>query len=201
MSATRRPLVILFALLVVAASVVAAPSAWAGDPESENKRDSKSEDDAMKADSDSAGETRTYTNADLERMFGPPPDAKAHDADGDKDDGAKPGAKKDDTGLPDALDAIEDAQARERMRKRMIAATETEITKRQAEVKRLERRILQIRNPLLPRPEAGMTPEEVQQWQGLSATERVALAGKELDQARADLAASRAKLDKLKTQK
>jgi len=46
-----------------------------------------------------------------------------------------------------------------------------------------------------------MTPDEVEQWKGLSATERVRVTQGDLDQARADLAASEAKLDKLKTQK
>jgi hypothetical protein len=197
MSATHRPVAIVFALLGVLAVAAAGPSSFAGDPESgKGSKAEAAEAEEKKPD----GDSKTYTNADLERLFGPSPDPKAESGDSTSKQGAK-AAPDDDTGLPDALDAMEDAQARERMRKKLLAETEAEIAAGQDGVKRLERRILQIKNPLLPRPEASMTPDEVQQWKGLSATERIAMTQRDLDQARADLATSEAKHAKLKTRK
>jgi len=157
---------------------------------------SKSESEETAPEKEPKGEKTTYTNEDLERMFGPAPDAPAKDAAAGQ---GKAPAPKGGAQTPDPLATIADEVAREEMRKKLTAEAQAEIAAKTAEVKKLEQRILRIKNPLLPRPEADMTPEEIGEWNGLSATERVAATEERLKKARAELSEAEAKLEKLES--
>jgi len=209
MSVQNRPLAVVLCSLAVLIPVATGSACTAGEPQSEDEPDgssgtegsstagsSKSESQAAAPHNEAEGEATTYTNEDLERMFGPTEAAPAGEAAAEK--GRAP-AHKGGVATPDALATIADEVAREEMRKKLTAEAQAEIAAKTAEVKKLEQRILRIKNPLLPRPEADMTPEEIGEWNGLSATERVAATEERLQKARAELSEAEAKLAKLKS--
>ena len=192
MSATRSPAAFTLALLAIVALAVSGSVCIAGDPETdEDRKASEVKPDAEKKEPEPG---KVYTNADLERLFGAAPAPQAEEG---KTDVAKlpAGAA---PKLPDALDTLEDAQARGRTRQFQAAEVEKDVAAKRAEVEMLEQRILRIRNPLLPRPEVDLTPAEREEWKGLTAPQRVDLTQKQLDQARKELAEAEARLEKLK---
>ena len=196
MSARRSPAAFALVLLAIVGLVVSGQVCIAGDPETDEDpkaADSEAKPDAEKKEPE---EGKVYTNADLERMFGAAPAPKAVEG--------KPGAGEAAAGaapkLPDALDTMQDAQARGKTRQLQAAEVEKEVAAKRADVEMLEQRILRIRNPLLPRPEADLTPEEREEWKGLTSPQRVDLTQKQLDQARKELAEAEARLKKLKSE-
>ena len=197
MSARRIPAAFTLALLATVALVGLGPVCNAGDPETdEDPKASQSAGSEAREDADKKEpETvKVYTNADLERLFGPAPAAKTEEGETDDAKNAAGGASK----PPDALDTLQDAQARGRTRQLQAAEVEKVAAAKRAEIEKLEQRILRIRNPLLPRPEVDLTPEERDEWKGLTAPQRVDLTQKQLDQARKELAEAEARLEKLK---
>ncbi len=125
-------------------------------------------------------ESRVYTNEDLERLFGPaPPPRKETEAPVGKPGESVPGTE--------ALKQIQEEQAREVTRERLRSEAGKRVETAQARVRRLEDRLLRLRNPFLPRPEADMTEEELEAWKGLDSAARVRLTEKELEEARREL--------------
>jgi len=198
MSARLSPAAFALALLTIVALTVSGPVCIAGDPETDEDRksseaaDSEAKPDAEKKEPEAG---KVYTNSDLERLFGAAPAPKAEEG---KSDGAKTAAGAAPK-LPDALDTLQDAQARGKTRQLQAAEVEKDVAAKRAEVEMLEQRILRIRNPLLPRPEVDLTPEEREEWKGLTAPQRVDLTQKQLDQARKELAEAEGRLKKLKS--
>jgi hypothetical protein len=196
MSARRNSVAFLFALLAIAVSAFSGPLAIADEPQKEKtSAESETEKEAgAEAGEREAEPVRTYTNADLERLFGPPQPPKSEE---EKAGGAEavPGAPK----PPDALDAMSDAQARGRMKELQAADVEKVIAEKKARIEMLEQRILRIRNPLLPRPENDLTPEERTEWAALTAPQRVDLTEKQLAEARKELSDAEARLKELKS--
>jgi len=196
MSDRRSPAAFTLALLATAALVVFGPVCIAGDPETDEgpkaseAAGSEAKQDAAKKEPETG---KVYTNADLERLFGAAPASKTEEGKAGDAKTAAGGASK----PPDALDAMNDARARERTRRLQAAEVEKVVATKRAEVEKLEQRILRIRNPLLPRPEVDLTPEEREEWKGLTAPERVDLTRKQLDGVRAELAEAEARLKKL----
>jgi hypothetical protein len=197
MSARRSPAAFALALLAIVALTVSGPVCIAGDPETDEDRKaseaagSEAKPDAEKKEPEPG---KVYTNADLERLFGAAPAPKAEEG--------KSGAAETTAGatpkVPDALDTLQDEQARGKTRQLQAAEVEKDVAAKRAEVEMLEQRILRIRNPLLPRPEVDLTPGEREEWTGLTAPQRVDLTQKQLDQARKELAEAEARLEKLK---
>ena len=198
MSARRSPAAFALALLAMVALVVSGPVCIAGDPETDQDRKaseaagSEAKPDAGKKEPEAG---KVYTNADLERLFGAAPAPKAEEGKPDDAEAAAGAAPK----PPDALRTMQDAQARGKTRQLQAAQVENDVAAKRAEVEMLEQRILRIRNPLLPRPEVDLTPEEREEWKGLTAPQRVDLTQKQLDQARKELAEAEARLEKLKS--
>jgi hypothetical protein len=189
-----------FSVVVVAiiAVLLPAPAVLAADPPSgeETKQDGsaakENEDAGREGEPESEEPVPVYTNADLERLFGPPEPAPAGGAPGDAEAAPQAAAKP-----ADALEALQHQQASQKTRERQAAEVEKIVAQKEQEVQKLEQRILRIKNPLLPRPEADMTPQEKEQWEGLSATERVEMTQKQLDQAKKELADAEAQLRRL----
>jgi hypothetical protein len=203
MSTGRSPAAFTLALLATLVLVVSGPTCRAGDPETdEDPKTSEAADSEAKKDAEGKAEKKepepgkVYTNADLERLFGPAPPPKTADGRPEDAEAAAGGDPK----RPDALDAMQDEQARGRTRQLQAAEVEKVVADKRAEIERLEQRILRIRNPLLPRPEADLTPEEKEEWKGLTAPQRVDLTQEQLDQARKELAEAEARLKKLKSE-
>jgi hypothetical protein len=86
---------------------------------------------------------------------------------------------------PDA-GAIAEANRLDRERR------EQRVRDAEAKVAELEKRLLAIANPFLPRPE--LPPEEAQAWQGLDGVQRRDRVNKQLDEARKELEAAQAAL-------
>jgi hypothetical protein len=192
----RRSLAILV-VLAQFGSLGSGIVACAGDPQSadETSEGSKSETKGSAAqEQPKKEEPATYTNEDLERMFGPPEPAPSKEPAVEKD---KAQAPKGGAALPDPLATIKDDAAREEMRKKLTAEAQSEIAAKTAEIKKLEQRVLRIKNPLLPRPEADMTPEELAEWNGLDSATRVKATEERLEKARAELSEAEARLEKL----
>jgi hypothetical protein len=196
MSARGSSAAFILALLATAVFAFSGPLAIADEPEKEKETaESETEKEAGAGTAEKEGEpVRTYTNADLERLFGPP-QAPREEQGKDEEAGAAPGAPK----PPDALAAMNDAQARGRMKEMQAAEVEKVIAEKEARIAMLEQRVLRIRNPLLPRPENDLTPEERKEWEGLTAPQRVELTEKQLDQVRKELAEAEARLKELKS--
>jgi len=71
---------------------------------------------------------------------------------------------------------------------------ETQVAELSAKVANLEKRLLALKNPLLPRRYSDKKDEESEDWDQKGNLERVETTQKELDDARAELAAAQAKL-------
>jgi hypothetical protein len=97
--------------------------------------------------------------------------------------------------LPDALTEIEDEKARQKDRERMIARLDREIEASDSEIAKLERRILAVKNPFLPRPQI---PEDRKAaWDLMTPTERIATTQSQLDELRRQAEALRERRDDL----
>ena len=97
--------------------------------------------------------------------------------------------------MPDALQQIEDDKARARTREITLQQLDIEIGRIEATITDLEKRILAIRNPFLPRP---VIPEdEAVEWSQLTAPQRVARTEEQIAAARRDLEAARARRERL----
>ena len=97
--------------------------------------------------------------------------------------------------LPDALQSIEDEQARQRSREIVAKQLDAEIDRLEARIAGLEKRILATRNPFLPRP---VIPEaEAAEWAQLTAPQRVARTEEQIGEARRQLEATRERRERL----
>ena len=129
-------------------------------------------------DENSEEAVKTYTNEDLERMFGPPPPATPAASNEEKATVERSGAEIE----TDALTRLFEEQARRKARDMEIAQVERKVAEAGAKIGRLEQLRLRSRNPFLPRPE--LTPEQQQE---------------ELEKARKTLDEARARLEKLRS--
>lgn len=196
--ASKHTPVTAIALLSVALLTAAGTAVLAAGPQSDKdaaskQGDKKSESASKKPSTEKEEPPKLYTNADLERLFGPPPPApqdKKPPAAGTEKKKEEP-----DSSAPDALTRLQEDQGRERTRELQAVRAQHEVQQAEAEVKRLEQRKLRIENPLLPPPE--LTPEEQAQWKGLDNAQRLKLTEKQLEDARQALDDARTRLDKL----
>jgi len=91
--------------------------------------------------------------------------------------------------VEDPLAEIADEQARERTRNLLIARLDGSIAEAEAKIADLERRILAIRNPFLPRP--AVPPDQAAEWDALTPTQRIERTQAEIDDLRRRLEADR----------
>ena len=80
-----------------------------------------------------------------------------------------------------------------------VEAAEQRVAAASARVVELEKRLLAIRNPFLPRPE--LPPEEAQAWEGLDGAQRAARVEQQLAEARDELAAAEDELMSLRAKR
>jgi len=178
---TRRCRCALFAALPLAAAAVGLlgcnsekPAAHPGDGTSP---DSVPGD---RASGDGTEEVRkVYTNEDLEKL---PPLTTLPEDDGSP--GVLVAPAREGSSEPRSEPAAETRASVEDAEQRVAAAS--------AQVAELEKRLLAIRNPLLPRPQ--LPPEEAQAWEGLDGIQRAGRVEGQLASAREELADAEAEL-------
>lgn len=159
------------------------------------------------------GEGKVYRNEDLYKLFGgAPTDAEEGEAvpEGGETprteatpspavpvgDAAPSGAEAAPAPENDPLKQLLDQQAKAAEHQKLILDAEGQVKAAQEKIADLEKRVLAIRNPLLPRPAA---PEEkAEEWNRADGAARVDLSQEQLRMAREQLAASEAKLDELR---
>jgi hypothetical protein len=93
---------------------------------------------------------------------------------------------------------MEDRAAREEAKKVRVAQAEQDLAEANARVVELEKRLLAVKNPFLPRPV--LPPEEAKAWEGLGGAERAARVEKQLAEARDAAAAAERALAEAKAQ-
>ncbi len=206
MRLTRMAAVLAFALVAVLVGAMA-PPARADDPPA--KKDEPAKENRKDDNKSDTAESMSFTNDDLEQMFGPPsrsavappvtkedPESGEGDAKTTEDGEGKTADKED--GKPekptDPLELMEYEKVRSAERQQTRADTEAEIQRLETRVKDLEDRILRIRNPLLKRPRADMSPDELEGWNEKSNTDRLATTEAQLADIRGELAETRSKL-------
>ena len=164
----------------------AAPEGPEGQTSSQKKEDEKEAAGQQKpgpGKKEAAGDpAQPYTNEDLERMFGRSRSSRKAEA-GSATSGLPAGTKKDEEGLENEKAQVPTRQEAEQQ----LAAAE-------ARVKDLERRILAVRNPLLPRPQ--LSTEEAEASKGLDNVQRLKLTQEALEAARKELQEARERLRK-----
>ncbi len=149
------------------------------------------------------------TNEDLERMMaGLTPEqklqgvyqAERHIGDPAPAAGAKPveaapGQEQQPDQKPQSsLEWMEERNAAAKENRVEHVDAETQVAELSAKVANLEKRLLALKNPLLPRRYSDKTDPEAEDWDQKDNLERVETTQKELDEARAELAAAQAKL-------
>lgn len=164
-----------FRILVLAAFVSA--TSW-GVTLAEPTQEETASDQQQSDDS-----TVSFTNDDLERMFGA---SKAPEKSVPEATAAREGAPS-----GDPLQALQNEQDKLASQQSQIAAAQARVAEAEARVKVLEQRSAQIANPLLPRPQ--LSPEEAEAWKGMSGVQRLAQNQAEIDEAKK--AAENAKKD------
>lgn len=97
---------------------------------------------------------------------------------------------------PDPLKAIAVEEEVATRRATDLAAAEKDLAEKDARVAELEKRLLAVKNPFLPRPQ--LPPDEEAAWKGLDGVGRAKRVEEQLVTARADAAAARAKVDALR---
>ena len=148
------------------------------------------------AATDSNPPAKVYTNEDLERL---PPTTKLPPDDGSPgvvvaaapEPQAQPEPRR-----PEPRREAAAAPAEEPVR---VEAAEQRVAAASARVVELEKRLLAIRNPFLPRPE--LPPEEAQAWEGLDGAQRAARVEQQLAEARDELAAAEDELMSLRAKR
>jgi hypothetical protein len=97
----------------------------------------------------------------------------------------------------DPLQWMADRAAREEARKVRIAEAEKALFDARERVGELEKRLLAVKNPFLPRPV--LPPDEAKAWEGLSGAERAARVEAQLKEAREAVVETEATLAELKS--
>jgi len=202
------PVAWAIARFVLAAALLAMPAA-AGDEKAapappakqKQKQTQKNEGPAKPAACapSQAEEPVVITNEDLERMFGPgeTPEARPEAEPDDRaahDHGEEPSPPQ---APPNPLQAMEQDKADEARRQQAIADAQRDVDAAEAAVRDLEKRLLEQRNPYLPRPE--LSKEEAAAQQGMNGAERVARTQEQLDLVRKELERAKAQLDRLRS--
>jgi hypothetical protein len=135
-----------------------------------------------------AGATLSFSNDDLESMYGKPEPAAPAPTPAKAASKPTDGAKTDRAKTADPLAAMEDAKAREAERRQRVADATTALESARAEVARLEKQVLAIKNPFSARAELS-DEEKAKRFEGQeSASARLARTEKMLDEARQRLA-------------
>jgi hypothetical protein len=182
--------------IVVACSIVASALMFLPAAGEDEAAPPKPDETAAPAPDD---EPAVITNEVLERMFGPgdpsapKPEGEPHE-DAAHEHGEVPAPP---PVLPDPLQAMEQKKSDEARRQQAIADTQREIDAAEATVRDLEKRLLEQRNPYLPRP--ALSKEESEAQAGLNGAERVARTQEQLDLARKELERAKAQLDRLRS--
>ena len=177
----REPIVVVLCL----AAVFAGLSGCGGE-----KSAAPTADATAAAGADADPPAKVYTNDDLKRL--PPPTALP------PDDGS-PGVV---VAAPPPLKAQSPSRAPERPKTAAVQAparvdvAEQRVAAASARVVELEKRLLAIHNPYLPRPE--LPPEEALAWKGLDGRQRAARVEQQLVEARGELDAAEADLARLR---
>lgn len=96
----------------------------------------------------------------------------------------------------DPLAALDEQRAAAAGRATAIAAAERDLAEKEALVVELDKRLLAVKNPLLPRPQ--LPPDEAEAWKTLDGVGRMRRVESQLATARADVESARSKLDTLR---
>jgi hypothetical protein len=179
----------------------AAPAALAqGGEEAEEKAAEESPYAQATNNAKRKAPAKSYTNADLERMFGPSGDTEKPPEEAtpaEEEGGEEPAdsAEKPAEEAPDPLKKLfEDEKKREEHEVKIGEATE-KIAAAERRVADLERRALAISNPLLARPTA---PEDgAEEWDAADSVERLEQNEAAIEAAREELEQARAELEQL----
>ena len=176
----REPIVVILCLAAVVAGLSGCGAEKSAAPSA----------DTAAAGADADPPAKVYTNDDLERL--PPPTALP------PDDGS-PGVV---VAAPPPVKAQSEPRATERPKPAAaraparVEAAEQRVAAASARVVELEKRLLAIHNPYLPRPE--LPPEEAQAWKGLDGRQRAARVEQQLVEARNELDAAEEDLTRLR---
>lgn len=153
-------------------------------------------------------EAVVITNEDLERMMaGLTPEqklqgvyqAERHIGDPAPTAAGKPGeatpgqAQQPEKKAQSSLEWMEERNAAAKENRVEHVDAEKEVAELSAKVAELEKRLLALKNPLLPRRYSDKKDEEAEDWDKMDNLSRVETTQKELDAARAELAAAQAK--------
>lgn len=136
-----------------------------------------------------AAETVVITNDVLEALYGSTGSTEPAAVD------APEAEAEEGTALPDPLQAMRDQAGRKRTLRALAADTRKEVAAAEAEVRRLEKRALAVKNPYMPRPE--IRADEKEHWDSLDNRQRLQKTEQELAAARERLRSAREKLAKL----
>jgi hypothetical protein len=126
-----------------------------------------------------------FTNDDLDRLFG---NSSSPAVSVDEAVRANEGAQ------PDYLGAMREGQRKEAAAYEGVARARARLAEAEQRVKDLEARVIQIANPLMPRPQ--LTPEEQKAWANMDNVERMKQNQAEIEQAKRDVEQARMDLQR-----
>jgi hypothetical protein len=144
----------------------------------------------------SVSDGNVYSNADLERMFGPPPPPEPVETPARTAEGAGPGDANDAGESTSALDLLFERRDAARERDKALAEAEQQVADARKRVTELERRVLATKNPFLARP--GPPEEGAEEWRQAGTPQRLQMAEQELQAAREAVTEAERKLAELR---
>jgi len=158
------------------------------------------------ADEESGEESVVITNADLERMWAGLSPAErmqgVYQAErhiGEPAQTTEPAkAPAPGSGQQGSIEWMEQRQAAAAGTRTETAEAEKKVAEQRAKVQDLERRLLAVRNPLLPRRYSDRKDEDNKDWDEMKNPERVATTEEELKKAKDDLAGAEQELARLR---
>lgn len=149
---------------------------------------------ALASSASAAEPARVYTNEDLERMFGGTSEPQESESISETET-AQP-AQPAQQGNVDPLRALEAEKRAAAAQQVRIATAEKELVKAEETLKEMEKRLLALKNPYLPRPV--VSPEEKEAWKGLDNVERVKRTKEQLEGVRQELERAKNRLEELR---
>ena len=129
------------------------------------------------------------TNETLLRLFGPPEPSSAPETSAEQEAPKEAPA--------DPLKLMEEEKQKAAEHQAKLAEAEKRVADAQADVQNLEKRLLEQRNPLLPRPQ--ISKEEAAAEKELNGTQRVDRTQQQIEEARKKLEQARADLEKTRS--
>jgi hypothetical protein len=167
-------------------------TAHASDEEERRKRETTVPPSPTREAAIKATETTVITNEILERLYGGAADAPDS---GVQVVGTRERLLAEEQAGLESLERFRQRQARERTLESRISEARAEVAAAEAEVERLEKRALAVKNPYLARPV--ITEEEAEEWNRMDNAQRLRKTEEDIRQARERLEAAREELARL----